>query len=378
MFERKRGNSGLGYGAGRGVWLAGGALVWALLLSGCSSTGGSRTLGENEQIPGDLENIPDAVPRVEPRARYGNPATYVVFGKRYHTKTSSQGHVERGLASWYGPNFHGRKTSSGERYDMYQMTAAHKSLPLPTYARVTNLENGRSAVVKINDRGPFHGPRVIDLSYAAATKLGVVKKGTAMVEVRAIDPSRPDSDKGPFLADKPAAKPAPARRTVARTDPPKPRRETPPAPAAAPSAKRADEPVVAATEAPLAEPRPEVAAVEPAPRPAAAAPETPSVPSRDSHQRAVDAAVAAVAKGSTPGNPIYLQVGAFGNPVNAERLRERLVGSLADQVRVHKAGDSGASLYKVRIGPLASEGDAARVSRQIVALGVNQPQRVLN
>lgn len=377
MFERKRGESGSGRAAG--VWLVGGVLLWALLLSGCSSSGGSRTLGSNEQIPGDLENIPDAVPRVEPRARYGNPATYVVFGKRYYTKTSSQGHVERGLASWYGPNFHGRNTSSGERYDMYQMTAAHKSLPLPTYARVTNLENGRSAVVKINDRGPFHGPRVIDLSYAAATKLGVVKKGTAMVEVRAIDPSRPDSDKGPFLADKPAAKSAPTRRTVARTDPPKPRREIP-EPVAATPVKRAAEPLVVAAAQPQAEPRPVVAASEPAPKPAVAAPapETPSVEARDSHRRAVDTAVAAVAKGPSPASSIYLQVGAFGNPVNAERLRERLVGRLADQVLVHKAGDSGTSLYKVRVGPLASEGDAARVSRQIVALGVNQPRRVLN
>ncbi len=130
----------------------------------------------------------DAVPRVEPRSRYGNPSTYVVFGKRYYTLTSSSGFVERGVASWYGRKFHGRRTSSGEPYDMYAMTAAHKALPLPTYAQVTHLQTGKSIVVRINDRGPFHRNRIIDLSYAAATRLGMVKAGTALVEVRAIDP----------------------------------------------------------------------------------------------------------------------------------------------------------------------------------------------
>ena len=137
--------------------------------------------------PKDVSSVPDAVPRAEPKSRYGNPDSYVVFGKRYYTLDSAAGFVERGIASWYGQKFHGRKTSSGEVYDMYAMTAAHKSLPLPTYVRVTNLDNNKTTVVRVNDRGPFHDGRVIDLSYAAATKLGIVAAGTAPVEVRAVD-----------------------------------------------------------------------------------------------------------------------------------------------------------------------------------------------
>lgn len=128
------------------------------------------------------------IPRAEPKSKYGNPSSYVVFGRRYFVLPSAQGYVEQGIASWYGTKFHGRRTSSGETYDMYAMSAAHKTLPLPTYARVTNKRNGRSIIVRINDRGPFHKNRIIDLSYAAATKLRIVTRGTGLVEVRAIDP----------------------------------------------------------------------------------------------------------------------------------------------------------------------------------------------
>lgn len=131
--------------------------------------------------------IPDAVPKEETYSKYGNPASYEVFGKRYYTLDSSAGFRQKGKASWYGTKFHGQRASSGETYNMYAMTAAHKTLPLPTYVEVKNLENGRKAVVKVNDRGPFHGGRIIDLSYAAATKLGVVASGTAPVEIRAIN-----------------------------------------------------------------------------------------------------------------------------------------------------------------------------------------------
>lgn len=122
-------------------------------------------------------------------SRYGNPRSYVVNGKRYRTLESSRGYVERGIASWYGKKFHGRRTSSGEIYDMYGMTAAHKQLPLPTFVEVVNLDNNRSAIVRVNDRGPFHPSRIIDLSYAAAHKLGILKEGTGLVELRAIDPA---------------------------------------------------------------------------------------------------------------------------------------------------------------------------------------------
>ena len=137
--------------------------------------------------PRDLAAIPDAVPRDEPRSRYGNPETYEVFGKRYKLMKSGKGHVERGLASWYGPGFHSERTSSGEPYDMYAMTAAHKTLPIPAYVRVTNLENGRSVVVRVNDRGPFVNERIIDLSYTAASKLDMLRAGTARVEIRVLD-----------------------------------------------------------------------------------------------------------------------------------------------------------------------------------------------
>lgn len=139
-------------------------------------------------VPPDVSGLPEPVPRAEPRARYGNHSPYVVLGRRYHVMDSAEGYVERGVASWYGTKFHGRPTSSFEPYDMYAFTAAHKTLPLPTYARVTNLENGRSVTVRINDRGPFHADRLIDLSYAAAVKLGIHIRGTGPVEVRAIVP----------------------------------------------------------------------------------------------------------------------------------------------------------------------------------------------
>jgi rare lipoprotein A len=138
------------------------------------------------QPPIDVLSIPDAVPRVEPRGSRGNPPFYTVFGKRYYVMASSDGFVERGTASWYGPGFHAQATSLGETYDMYAMTAAHKTLPLPAYAEVTNLRNGRKVVVRINDRGPFVGDRIIDLSYTAAAKLDMLLQGTAPVEVRVI------------------------------------------------------------------------------------------------------------------------------------------------------------------------------------------------
>jgi len=138
--------------------------------------------------PSNVDAIPDAIPKLEPKSAHGNPPFYDTLGKRYYVLGSADGYVERGVASWYGPTFHGVSTSSGERYDMYGMTAAHKTLPLPTYARVTNLRNGRSVVVRINDRGPFVGNRLIDLSYTAASKLDMLRDGTAFVEVRALVP----------------------------------------------------------------------------------------------------------------------------------------------------------------------------------------------
>lgn len=151
-----------------------------------------------------LSDIPNAKPQYEPKSRYGNASSYIVHGRRYHVRGTARGYKKRGIASWYGRKFDGRLTSNRERYDMFAMTAANKVLPLPSYVRVTNLENGRSVIVRVNDRGPFVGNRIIDLSYAAAKKLGYARKGTALVEVSGIDVNNPDyPSSAPVLAHRP-------------------------------------------------------------------------------------------------------------------------------------------------------------------------------
>jgi len=148
-------------------------LLLSVLLGGC--------LGSLNPFDSD-----DDKPRSRGKGSRGNPPVYEVFGERYYTMTSTEGYVERGIASWYGGEFNGRSTSSGETYDMHLMTAAHTRLPIPCYAQVTNLENGRTAVVRVNDRGPFKKNRLIDLSYAAAKELGILGKGTGLVEVTTV------------------------------------------------------------------------------------------------------------------------------------------------------------------------------------------------
>lgn len=165
----------------------------ALLLSviGCGSPKGGyyKDDGPPARPPANLDRIADAVPRVEPLHKFAN-RPYEAMGKRYMPMTSVQPFRQRGVASWYGKRYHGSRTSSGETYDMYAMTAAHATLPIPSYARVTNVANGRSVVVRINDRGPFRGERIIDVSYVAAHKLGFIQAGEARVEVEAIVPGR--------------------------------------------------------------------------------------------------------------------------------------------------------------------------------------------
>ncbi|RJQ45616.1 MAG: septal ring lytic transglycosylase RlpA family protein [Gammaproteobacteria bacterium] len=173
----------------------------AVALSACSTAPKQTTgrpadscFGKGDAAPSaplDIASIPEPVPRIEPPSKYGNPPFYTVNGQTYRTLASCAGYVERGIASWYGVKFHGRRTSSGEPYDMYAISAAHKTLPLPCYVRVTNLQNGRSLIVRVNDRGPFIGDRLIDLSYAAAAKLGILGHGTGLVEVRALDAAAP-------------------------------------------------------------------------------------------------------------------------------------------------------------------------------------------
>ena len=177
------------------------ALVLGAALVACSGE-------QKKEEPGDgpstrdlkAEDVADALPQAEPRARYGNHSPYDVFGKTNHVLPSSKGYREKGVASWYGLKCHGRRTSSGEPYDMHLATAAHKSLPLPTYAEVTNLDNGKKVIVKINDRGPFKDDRLIDMSYGAALRLGMVETGTARVELRVIDVSNMNTGQVAFKA----------------------------------------------------------------------------------------------------------------------------------------------------------------------------------
>ena len=166
------------------------AIIALVALAACSSSkkGGSyKDDGPHSRPPGNLSSVPDAKPRVEPLHKFAN-RPYEVFGKKYVPLTSLQPFKQKGVASWYGKRFHGQKTASGETYDMYAMTAAHPTLPLPSYARVTNVTTGWSVVVRVNDRGPFLHNRVIDLSYAAAAKIGIAQKGSGEVEVEAIIP----------------------------------------------------------------------------------------------------------------------------------------------------------------------------------------------
>jgi rare lipoprotein A len=251
-------------------------------------------------VPVDVSNIPEPVPRREPRARYGNRETYTVLGRTYRVMDSAEGYVERGIASWYGYKFHGRHTSSREHYDMCAFSAAHKTLPLPSYVRVTNLDNGLSVVVRVNDRGPFHPGRIIDLSYAAATRLDMKQAGTARVEVRAL--MGPDDR---WLAEGPAG----------------PSRPRPPDPA-----------------------QMEV----PPPSPPAAPPST-------APQQVV-------------------QVGSFGDRLNAERLVRALADAGLPGAALDHAIVDERSVWRVRF-PAQAGHAAAALAERILATGLATPRR---
>ncbi len=296
-----------------------GMLLCALLLHACGTVpriGGYGADGGPSEPPMDVYTVPDAIPHIEPRSRYGNPPFYVVDSVQYRVLDSADGYVERGIASWYGTKFHGQRTSSGEPYDMYAMTAAHRSLPLPTYARVTNLINGKSVVVRINDRGPFHSRRLIDLSYTAAAKLDILRTGTGLVEVRAIDPTLPAEPVSITAAAKRAPQPLEAVTAV--------------------SMSRASEPASARSATDTAIP------VEPATRSA-----------------------------TEPG--VFLQVGAFTRRRNAEHLRDRVQDSglpEATAVHISQGQNRSATFYRVRIGPLPSREQADSLTRDLLRLGL--------
>jgi rare lipoprotein A len=285
------------------------------------------------------ESVPDMVPRIEPRSRNGNPPFYDVMGKRYFVLSSSVGYVERGVASWYGPGFHKVRTSTGEPYDMYAMTAAHKTLPLPAYVRVSNLQNGRSIVVRVNDRGPFVGNRIIDLSYTAASKLDMLRNGTAMVEVRTIEPGSVG---------------APLTASVA-------------APSAAPSTAPSAAPSTAPSAAPLtATPLTAAEATPPAPAESAAAPESAS-----------DSSAGGVSNVAVP-RALFIQAGAFSDPKNAERLMEKLRGGGYGKVFVRDNEIAGRRMYRVRIGPVPSVAEFDRIVAALERVGVNDAHLALD
>jgi rare lipoprotein A len=158
-------------------------LIFTLFLTACTATPQDYAPSNNVNV----SQIPDAKPKIEAKSKYGNPYTYTVYGKRYYVLPNSKNYHATGIASWYGMKFHHQLTSNHEIYDVYKMTAAHKTLPIPCYVKVTNLENGKQVIVRINDRGPFEKNRLIDLSYAAAKKLDIIAHGTGLVRVDAIN-----------------------------------------------------------------------------------------------------------------------------------------------------------------------------------------------
>jgi rare lipoprotein A len=264
--------------------------------------------GPPEKVPADIAAIPDAVPRDEPYHRAAN-RPYTVFGRTYTPVVNEAPMKERGIATWYGRKYHGQKTSIGETYDMLGMTAAHRTLPLPSYARVTHVQSGRSVVVRVNDRGPFHEDRVIDLSYAAAMKLGIANAGSAVVEVERV-----------FARD--------AGRLSGQAAPA-------PAPAAQP-------PAAATVVTPLR-------SIEPAATiPLAATDATPAVP------------LAREPAG------VYLQLGAFSSVDNAEGFRARLARELPWLLEPVQVAQSG-SLHRVRLGPYKTREEAQAVADRIRA-----------
>lgn len=275
--------------------------------------------GPADDIPDGLDDIPDAEPKWEPLHK---PATkpYVVLGKEYVPNTAVKPYKVRGIASWYGKKFHGQKTSIGEPYDMFAMTAAHPTLALPSYVRVTGVQSGKTVVVRITDRGPFHADRVIDLSYTAAYKLGLINGGSGQVEVEAIVPGQPAGTAYAQVA--PPARPAPAERDEIEL-----------------LAKR-----MALEERPV--------------------------------QTATMAGMGGDSGHGGAAQGVYLQLGAFSNAENAENLKNHLTRELdwlAEPMRVQPGG----GIHRLHLGPYASRADADRVAEKIRAALGYKPTVVL-
>ncbi|MFC7518761.1 septal ring lytic transglycosylase RlpA family protein [Herbaspirillum sp. GCM10030257] len=322
----------------------------ALPPAGSGRGGYYKDDGPGDAPPEGLLDTPDAEPRVEPYyARNSRP--YVVFGKTYTPITHDKPFKQRGVGSWYGKKFHGQKTSSGELYDMYKMTAAHPTLPIPSYVRVTNLTNGKQVIVRVNDRGPFHSGRIIDLSYTAALKLGYLSSGSSQLEVERLLPDEiariNNAAKDTQLA---AAKPAP------------------PVTAASP------QPVQSRAAVELASaPAPASAAVEAKPiaftsdTTTFALPDTvPVSPQADSTSIKPTIVVSPVANA---GSGYYLQLGAYGQAANAEAVRNRLMKEHAGTLAAIEVVEFG-TFHRLFSGPFATRADAAIAATQLQERGI--------
>ncbi|NOT87555.1 MAG: septal ring lytic transglycosylase RlpA family protein [Lysobacter sp.] len=297
-----------------------------------------------DAIP-DVDAIPEPEVKAEPRSRVGN-RSYAVLGKRYQIRDSAEGYVEEGMASFYGKKFHGRLTSNQEVYDMYAFSAAHKSLPLPSYVRVTNLANGKSVIVRVNDRGPFHAGRVIDLSYAAATKLGFTKQGTARVEVRALTPGE---GRGAGRSE---------RTARARPQPP----AEPPRATVADTSVSADE-----FERWMQTQGIRFAAGKPGEaKPIDARPDTPSMAASLPSQPVADA---------QQGDGVLLQLASFATRDNAERARDTLQAGGLEALRIDEASVNGQPVWRLRIGPVPAS-RAQELSARAADLGFGSAQIV--
>ncbi len=333
--------------------------------------GGLYAPGVADTVPSYIPNV-DAIPepevRDEPRSRFGNRSPYQVLGKSYTVLERPHGYVERGTASYYGNKFHGRRTSNQEVYDMYAFTAAHRSLPLPSYARVTNLDNGKSVVVRVNDRGPFHSNRLIDLSYAAAVKLGYRERGTANVEVRALTPG----EEKQVVRQAPAASPPSARDAVAgvvvatseyRFDMQQDGRVM--TAAEFDTWMRARRVRVATGKPGKPDPLPDApASVTTAALPVAAPADGP----RASAPPPADLAPAPV----VPAGTVQLQVASFASPANAERALAMLRNAGVPGARLQDATVGGKRIWRLRVGPLA-ENAVSPLALRIAGLGFGQP-----
>ena len=336
------------------------------------STRGHYTAGGLYK-PGVADSTPDHLPDLdcirepqvtaEPRSRVGNKSPYSVLGKQYRVLDRVDGYVEQGTASYYGNKFHGRRTSNQEVYDMYAYSAAHKSLPLPSFARVTNLDNGKSVVVRVNDRGPFHEGRVIDLSYAAAVKLGITQRGTGRVEVRALTPD------GASLAAAPAPAPVPAPVAPSAMDqlvgalPKDAARYHVPA-------KAGDTPSAAGFEAWMKANGVRVASGRPATpmasSTASAVLSAPAAPVRET----------APAPASMPLPPaLQLQVASFSSRDNADRALARLVAAGIAEARLSDVPGAARPLWRLRVGA-ADAASAEALAGRIASLGFGRPQIV--